>query len=47
MEHLNKAVALGAGRSGDELLDGCYFEVQDYEQALALDPEGQPVRMGR
>ena len=55
-EHLNKAVKLGAGRSGDELVDvhyalgGCYFEMQNYEQAITfyeqaqeLDPEGEAV----
>ena len=56
-EHLSEALALGAGRSDDELADldyvlgDCYFEMQDYEQAIhlyeqaqALDPEGRSAR---
>jgi tetratricopeptide (TPR) repeat protein len=52
--HLNEAVRLGADRPTGELVDvhyargGCYFEQQEYEQAITsyeqaqeLDPEGQ------
>jgi Tfp pilus assembly protein PilF len=56
VEHLNKAITLGTDRPDDEMVDiyyalgGCYFEKQDYEQAIGfyaqaqeLDPEGQAV----
>jgi len=59
VEHLNKAIELGADRSGDELMDvyyalgGCYFEKQDYEQAISFyeqaqefDPEDKGVWAG-
>jgi len=46
-EHLNKAIALGANRSGDELLDvyyalgGYYFGEQQYEQAISFYEQAQ------
>jgi hypothetical protein len=56
-EHLDQALVLGAGHPDDELADldyvlgDCYFETQDYEQAIhlyeqaqALDPESRSAR---
>ncbi len=46
-EHLNKAVALGADHTGDELMDvyyalgGYYFGEQDYEQAISFYEQAQ------
>jgi serine/threonine-protein kinase len=47
--YLNKTVALGADRPGDELMDvyyalgGCYFAAQDYEQAIRFYEQAQEL----
>jgi len=47
--YLNKTVALGADRPGDELMDvyyalgGCYFAAQDYEQAIRFYGQAQEL----